>query len=42
MFWKDDNGFIIEFHIVYFIKQKSNIQLEYYKTQSVVMHMSVL
>jgi len=32
MFWKDDNGFITEFHIVYFIKQKPNIQLEYYQT----------
>ena len=33
MFWKDDNEFIIEFHVVYFIKQKPKIKLEYYKTQ---------
>ena len=26
-------GFIIEFHIVYLIKQKTNIKQEYYKTQ---------
>ena len=32
MFWKDDNGFIIKFHIVYLIKQKSNIKQEYYKS----------
>ena len=28
MFWKDDNGFIIKFYIVYLIKQKPNIKQE--------------
>ena len=35
MFWKDDNGFIIKFYIVYLIKTKAKHQtrnLEYYKS----------